>query len=172
LRILLPEKEGGSDLKDKTVLKIAVGVSFLLIPTLFRKPSAKFWIAQLFLNGVSNYALNIFLTKKRFIKYPIRFAPKDTQTQLVYDCLICPYISVWLSQYTRDASLVKISGASVLFALPQMLLEYWALRKTDLIKYGKNWSLPMTFLAILVAKLLGRSYSAISYKLIQKLGRT
>jgi hypothetical protein len=156
------------ELKDRTVLKVAVGASVVLIPTLFRKPSATFWAMQMLVNGLSNYTIDVALTKQKFIEYPVRFAPKDTKTQLVYDCLICPYISVWLSQYTRKASLGKIFGASVLFAIPQMLLEYWALKKTDLIRYGNNWSLVRTFFAILLAKLLGRSYSAISYKLMHR----
>jgi hypothetical protein len=154
--------------KDKAVLTIAIGASIASIPTLYRKPSAKFWVAQLLINGMSNIAIDTFLTKKKYIKYPVRFAPKAFKVQLIYDCLICPYISVWLCQTTMRASLKKIVGMTLLFAIPQLLLEHLALKTTNLIKYGNNWTLSRTFFAILFAKILARVYSALSFKLIQQ----
>ncbi|TVY09084.1 CBO0543 family protein [Paenibacillus cremeus] len=152
-------------MKEKTILKIATGISVLLIPTLFRKPSVKYWSSLFLLSGVINHSINRYLTKKRYITYPKRFAPKVFKIELVYDYLICPYISIWFCQATYKANVKKIFGTSFLFALPQMLLELWALKKTKLIRYHNHWTLLHTFVAILSVKLLSRGILGISKKM-------
>lgn len=152
-------------MKEKKILWIATGISLLLIPTLNKKPSIKYWSLLFLLFGFINHGLDQFLVSRKYITYPIRFAPKLFKIQLIYDYFICPYISIWLCQTTYKSKLRSIIGVSFLFTIPQMLLELWALKKTKLIKYNNNWTLKHTFVAILLVKLLARGILELVKKL-------
>ncbi len=135
-------------MKEKKILWMSAGISLLLIPTLNHKPSMKFWSGLFLLSGLINHGIDQFLVAKRYLSYPIRFAPKIFKVQMIYDYLICPYISIWFCQATYHAKIKKIFGMSFFFAVPQMLLELWALKKTKLIRYHNSWTLIHTFVAI------------------------
>lgn len=135
---------------------IVTGILFgvFSFPTLFRKPTSKVWIPFYLINCAINYILDKILIEQKVIEYPVRFLPKVFNINFVYDFLVCPFLTIRFCQSVYHASLKGIMGKLLLFGIPQGLYEILLERKTNTIKFKKNWSWYHSLILVFVLKLI------------------
>lgn len=150
-------------MKRENEMKLLYGsilIGLLLSPTILRKDRLKFWSALYLMNAVSNHLIDRALIKFNFLKYPVRIFPKLFKVNVVYDYFICPYFSVWFSQATQKTGLLKTLVRLAIITSPQIALEIWAERKTNLLHF-RNWTFLRTATAIVSVKLVSKLYEKI-----------
>ncbi|MRH41312.1 hypothetical protein GH741_01325 [Aquibacillus halophilus] len=140
----------------KKIIRLAIILSVLFTPTLFRHPSAKLWIPFFLLNGFVNHCFNKILVTTNKVKYPIRFKPKIFKINFVYDYLICPYLSVWYCQSTYNDNFSGILKKAVYWGFPQTIYEIWLERKTKALKFQKGWRWFHSLFLVFIVKFLSR----------------
>jgi hypothetical protein len=150
------KKRGAFCLKERQILKFSLILGLFFLPILFRKPSFKIWSTIYLTNGIVSHLTDRALVAQKKLSYPVRLVPKLTKNSLVYDYIICPLISVAYCQATNHSKPLGILGKGILFALPQVAIEYLAERKTKLIRYKNGWTVLHSYIGILVVKLTFR----------------
>ncbi len=112
-------------MKERIILIAGIIFGLVSIPTLFKKPSVKLWLPLFIVDGLVNYAFDKTLVKTKQLKYPVRFLPRKFQINVVYDFLVCPFLSLWYCQSTYNSKLPGIIGKLMLFGIPQSVYEIW-----------------------------------------------
>ena len=154
---------------ERIVLRGAMILGVLFIPTLVRKPTAKLWFPFFLFNGILNLLIDSFLVGKKYLKYPKRLASKQFKTNIVYDLLICPYLSVWYCQSSYHSKFPGIIGKLLLFGIPQSTYEIWAARKTDLLKFNRlKWTWVHSLFAVFGVKITIRALLEIPKRVMFK----
>ncbi|MDA8333732.1 MAG: hypothetical protein M0Z41_01895 [Peptococcaceae bacterium] len=148
-------------MNERTILRNTLFLGLAVLPLLLRKPPVKMWSLMYVANGVSSDIINRFLVKSGRLEYPVRLAPKLFANSVLYDYVICPLISVIYCQttYNTKPGIIILLGA--LFAIPQIVIEYLAERKTKLIKYKNGWTWVHSYLGIVAVKLAMRAFIEI-----------
>lgn len=152
-------------MSDRKILWLFLIVSLLLLPTMFRKPSIKNWVIAFLLNAFSNAFVAVYLAGKNFLVYPTRIMPSVFISNIVYDYLICPLISAWFCQATKNSKVPTIFLLGVVFTFPQILIELFMLHKTNLLKYKNGWTWKHSFIGIYLTKLFVRTSVSLIHKL-------
>jgi len=142
---------------EKFILKFGIAFGILAFPTLFKKPNTKIWISLFLLNGLNNFLFDLVLVKTKKIKYPVRLLPKIFKVNIVYDLLVCPYLSVWFCQSTYNSNLKDILKKLTIFSLPQAIYEVLLESKTNSLKFKNNWSWWYSLYLVFIVKILSRS---------------
>lgn len=150
------KKGGAFYLKERQILKFSLILGLFFLPILFRKPSSKLWSTIYVTNGIFSHLTDRALVAQKKLSYPVRLVPKLTKNSLVYDYIICPLISVAYCQATNHSKPLGILGKGILFALPQVAIEYLAEKKTKLIRYKNGWTVLHSYIGILFVKLIFR----------------
>jgi hypothetical protein len=109
--------------------------------------------------------LDEILVKSKRIKYPVRFMPKVFDINVVYDYLICPYLSVWFCQSTYNDKFPTIVKKLLLFGLPQSSYEILLEQKTRSLEFknGYRWYHSL-FLVFFVKALARGTFELIKHK--------
>ena len=141
---------------EKWLIVIGIIFGFVSFITLFKKPSYKIWLPLYILNCVVNYLFDKTLVITGQVKYPIRFWPNFTRINVVYDYLVCPYLSIWFCQSTYNDKLPNIIKKLLLFSAPQAIYEIILERKTDALKFLSDWKWMYSFLLVFVVKIISR----------------
>jgi hypothetical protein len=149
---------------EKKILKLLWILGLILFPaTLFKHPIKERWIVFL-LNGVLNQFLDNYLVSTKRIKYPIRIknAHKFTKGSILYDTLLCPLVTVWYHQATKQPKHIgEFIFKSIIFVLPQISIEIILEKYTKLINYKNGWKWFHSFGAIMLIKLFVRGFIEI-----------
>ncbi|MBB6452685.1 hypothetical protein HNQ94_001131 [Salirhabdus euzebyi] len=143
-------------MKSNVIVKLGIVFGILSFPTLFRKPSGKLWVPFFLLNGAINHVFDKILVTRKKVKYPVRFLPNIFKINVVYDYLVCPYLSVWFCQSTYHSKLPGIITKLILFGLPQGAYEIWLERKTKTLQFRKNWRWMYSLFLVFIVKILSR----------------
>ncbi|MBM7573326.1 CBO0543 family protein [Aquibacillus albus] len=141
---------------ERLIIKFGIVFGVLAFPTLFRKPSAKIWIPLYLCNCIVNYLFDMALVKTKKVMYPIRFLPKIFKINVVYDFLVCPFLSVWYCQSTYNSKLSGLIIKLLVFGIPQAIYEVFLERKTDALKFKGNWRWFHSFFLVFVVKIISR----------------
>lgn len=144
-------------MKDRRLLHISLVAGIGLLPILLRKPGPKKWAVIHASNAVASHLMDDYLVKTKQLEYPVRLFPRVFNIELVYDYLICPLLSILYCQSSYNASLANTAVQGVLFAIPQVAIEYAAERKTKLIKYRNGWTWVHSFVGIVATKYVFRA---------------
>ncbi|GAE25598.1 hypothetical protein JCM9140_1601 [Halalkalibacter wakoensis JCM 9140] len=142
------------------------GVVFGLVSsfTLFKRPSSKLWISLYLSNCLFNYLFDKSLVETKQIEYPVRFKPKIFKINVIYDFLVCPFLSVWYCQSTYHSKWSGIIGKLILFSIPQAIYEVLLERKTDALKFKGKWKWLYSFYLVFLVKIISRSIFAFMKK--------
>jgi hypothetical protein len=139
------------------------------IPTLFKKPSIKLWLPLYLINCIINYLFNKYLVESNKLKYPKKLISKKiTNINVSYDIFVCPFLSVWFCQSTYKSNIRDFLVKLFIFALPQGVYEIVLERKTDTLKFKKNWKWFHSIFLVFIVKLLSRGVLELLKKLIYK----
>lgn len=124
---------------DLLFLRFTTSLTFVfLIIILFRKPPIKDWVIVYLYNAVTNGIIDNFVTSYKIVKYPVRFFPKIFKTHILFDFLIYPTFTIHYNQITEKDKPFAIFYKLLYFTVPMFFIEYWAVRKTNLIKWEKG----------------------------------
>lgn len=142
---------------EKSFLRVVFIINLIaVIPIIMRKPPIKDWVLVYLFNAVTNCFIDNYLTERGTVKYPIRFLPKRFKTHILFDFLIYPTLTVLYNQITMKDKLFSVIIKTFYFTIPMFFIEFWAVRKTDLIKWNKGWKWYHTFISITIKSLMTR----------------
>ncbi|MRG86987.1 CBO0543 family protein [Salinibacillus xinjiangensis] len=124
-------------------------------PTLLKK-SSPIWLPLYFINCIVNFIFDKILVETKQVKYPVRFLPKLFKINIVYDFLVCPYLSVWYCKSTYNSRLSGLIGKLFLFGIPQAVYEIILERKTKTLKFIGRWKWFYSAFLVVIVKLISR----------------
>ena len=137
----------------------------LLVPILFRKPPIKDWLLVYLFNAFTNSIIDHFLTSHNIVTYPVRFLRKTTKIHVLFDLLLYPTFTVLYNQMTEKDKPLSTFYKLVSLVIPLFFIEFWAVRRTDLIKWKKGWNWYYTLGSIILKSLVTRSLIEIVRKI-------
>jgi len=150
---------------QKKLLRIVLGVGLLLIPFAFKREKLKDWLLIFFLKGYISSFLDQIIVKKKHVSYPVRFMSKYFDLSILFDYLLFPILCVFYNQTSEKSNLHSIFLQSFIYSTPMTALEVILEKKTNLIRYNKNWNWLITYSTLVVTFLFVRGFIAIIRKL-------
>ena len=112
----------------------------------------------IYIYNATNGLVDKVLTTYNIVEYPSRFFSKFFRTHILFDYLIYPTFTVLYNQMTMKDKPFAIVYKLVLITLPAFLVELWAVKKTNLIKWNKGWKWYHTFGGVVIKSLMTRSF--------------
>lgn len=149
---------------QKKLLRIILGVGLLLIPFAFKREKLKDWLLIFFLKGYISSFLDQIIVKKKRISYPVRFMSKYFDSSLLFDYLLFPLLCVFYNRTSEKSNLHSIFLQSFIYTTPITVLEVILEKKTNLIRYKKNWNWLITYSTLVVTFLFVRGFIVIIRK--------
>ena len=149
---------------QKKLLRIILGVGLLLIPFAFKREKLKDWLLIFFLKGYIASFLDQIIVKKKRISYPVRFMSKYFDSSLLFDYLLFPLLCVFYNRTSEKSNLHSIFLQSFIYTTPITVLEVILEKKTNLIRYKKNWNWLITYSTLVVTFLFVRGFIVIIRK--------
>jgi hypothetical protein len=149
---------------QKKLLRIILGVGLLLIPFAFKREKLKDWLLIFFLKGYIASFLDQIIVKKKRISYPVRFMSKYFDSSLLFDYLLFPLLCVFYNRTSEKSNLHSIFLQSLIYTTPMTVLEVILEKKTNLIRYKKNWNWLITYSTLVVTFLFVRGFIVIIRK--------
>ena len=149
---------------QKKLLRIILGVGLLLIPFAFKREKLKDWLLIFFLKGYISSFLDQIIVKKKHVAYPVRFMSKYFDLSILFDYLLFPLLCVFYNRTSEKSNLHSIFLQSFIYSTPMTVLEVILEKKTNLIRYNKNWNWLITYSTLVVTFLFVRGFIAIIRK--------
>ncbi|MEN3779170.1 CBO0543 family protein [Priestia megaterium] len=75
---------------------------------------------------------------------------------VLFDFLLYPTVSVIINKLTKNDKPLVIIYKIILFIFPMFLIELWAEKKTNLIRWRRPWKWYHTLLSLTVKSVLNR----------------
>ncbi|MGM0903878.1 MAG: CBO0543 family protein [Bacillota bacterium] len=141
---------------ERFILKFGMTFGILSFPTLFKKPSGKIWFILYLINCLVNWIFDKILVETKQVTYPVRFLPKIFKINVIYDFLVCPYLSVWYCQSTNKSNIKEAIGKLFLYGLPQAAYEIILERKTNALLFIGKWRWFYSLFLVFVVKIISR----------------
>ncbi|WP_058002279.1 CBO0543 family protein [Heyndrickxia sp. FSL K6-6286] len=129
---------------EKRLLHLLFTLCMLCLPFLFRGSKMRENLVVFFSKGVIATLIDAYVVGTKRIEYPVRPFPKIFKTNIVYDILFFPLLSVIWVKLSYNDSFGKILLKSLLFSVP-MSLGQWYLEKYSKLFKWKKWSPLHTF---------------------------
>ncbi len=127
------------------------GLFFLCIlffPLALKTSKYKEMLIVFFSKGVLSILLDTYVVNTNRVKYPIRPFPKIFSTNILYDLLFFPLLSIlWVRHSYHDDTLSKIVLKSLTYSVPMSILQWFMEKNTKLFEW-KNWSIFHTFASV------------------------
>jgi hypothetical protein len=159
---------GGKKNEKKFLFGLLI-FSIGILPVLFKRPPKKDWLLVYTFNAISNIILDKWVTMN-FISYPTRLLPKIFKIHILYDALLYPMVTVIYNQLTSKDKPIAIVYKLLFFSVPLTILEFWAERKTGLIKWSNGWRWYHTFLSVSLKSLITRGVVSIFRRFMREEG--
>jgi len=131
---------------EKILLRMLTAGCVATVPFLFRgKRRENFLI--FFAKGVLATLVDAYVVGTKKISYPVRPFPKIFKTNIIYDVLFFPLLSVlWVKMTERD-HLGKKLLKSLVFSVPMSFGQWYFEKNSKLFKW-KKWSPLHTFASV------------------------
>jgi hypothetical protein len=132
---------------ERLILRMLFVSCMASLPFVFKRKNVFMSLIVFFAKGVLATAVDSIFIKSKRIAYPIRPFPKYFETNILFDLLFFPILSViWvrLSYNTKPLITILISlCASIPMSITQWILE----KKTKLFQWN-DWTIVHTFLSL------------------------
>ncbi|SFE96706.1 CBO0543 family protein [Alteribacillus iranensis] len=132
-------------MNDRSILRFITVISLSGLALLFKKGSVKDWFLVFLFKSLLSTFLDIPVTEKRLVKYPVRYFPKYFKTNIVFDYILFPLTCVIYSQITYKWKPIQAILGVFLLSVPMTVAEEILNKKTNLIQYGKKWNWTNSF---------------------------
>ncbi|MBU9722401.1 MULTISPECIES: CBO0543 family protein [Bacillaceae] len=154
--------------KEKTIITGSwIGTSLLLY--LF-VPKGKFRNAQIpfLFTQFLTWLLGLLVTEKKLIRYPVRIFKYASKNSFSFEYFILPALTAMFNMRYPQSKGVLVKGLYYfVFTGSISALEYYALKRTDLIKYNK-WKWSWSFISLWITFFLSRKYYVWFFKYAKK----
>lgn len=133
---------------EKILLRILFASSLAAAPFVLKRNNLLMYLTVFFAKCVLSSSLDSFFIRKGKISYPVRPLAKVFDTNILYDLLFYPLLSVIWVRWSYQSKPFELFTRSLLFSVPMSLLQWFLERKTDLFRWKKSWSVLHTFASI------------------------
>ncbi|WP_408010240.1 CBO0543 family protein [Pseudalkalibacillus sp. A8] len=132
---------------ERLMLRVLFALCITSLPFLFRKPNLKTWIIVFFSKGVLSTLVDNYVVNTGRVKYPVRVFPNIFKTNILYDLLFFPLLSIIWVQITYNAKPLTILLRSLYFSIPMSIMQ-WLLEKFTRLFKWRNWTALHTFISV------------------------
>ncbi len=132
---------------EKKLLKLLLALCTGSIPFLFKGPKMRENLLIFFAKGVIATLIDAYVVGKQKLEYPIRPFPKIFKTNIIYDMLFFPLLSVIWVKISYNDHFGKILLKSLIFSIPMSIGQWFMEKNTGLFKW-KKWSALHTFASV------------------------
>jgi hypothetical protein len=147
-------------LMEKKLLNALLAVCIVSLPFLFKGSKMRENLVIFFSKGVLSTLIDAYVVGKKRVEYPVRPFPKIFKTNIIYDLLFFPLLSViWVKQSYND-NVGKILLKSLTWSIPMSIGQWYFEKNTKLFKW-KKWSPFHTFGSVSFTLLTIRGFVAL-----------
>jgi hypothetical protein len=132
---------------EKKLLNFLLAVCIASFPFLFKGPKMRENLLIFFSKGVIATLIDAYVVGKQKLEYPVRPFPKIFKTNIIYDMLFFPILSVIWVKISYNDNFGKIFLKSLIFSVPMAVGQWFMEKKTGLFKWRK-WSTFHTFASL------------------------
>jgi hypothetical protein len=152
---------------EKKLLNLVLAMSMVSLPFLFRGSKMRENLVIFFSKGVLATLVDAYVVGSKKIAYPVRPFPKIFNTNILYDMLFFPILSVIWVRMSYNDSFGKILLKSLIFSVP-MSIGQWYLEKNSKLFKWKKWTPLHTFGSVSFTLFTIRSFVGL-IKILDKL---
>lgn len=131
---------------ERFLLRILTVACIASIPFVFKRKNLLMHLTVFFTKGVLATCIDSYCIKTKRLKYPVRPYPKIFDTNILYDLLMFPLLSVVWVRWTYNANLKTTLLRSLWFSVPMAIAQLIMEKTTNLFKW-KSWSIWHTFVS-------------------------
>ncbi|MFE4028299.1 CBO0543 family protein [Priestia sp. YIM B13551] len=153
---------------ERTLLKGLTVLCTVLFPFVVKKPKFKEMLIVFFAKGILATLIDAYAVNTNRIKYPVRPYPRIFSTNILYDLLFFPLLSmIWVRQSYED-KLPAILLKSLVWSVPMSISQWYLERNSNLFKW-KKWTIFHTFASVSFTLLTIRGLAGLVKKADEKL---
>ncbi|MBT2661962.1 CBO0543 family protein [Bacillus sp. ISL-45] len=132
---------------EKKLLRLLVSLCFISLPFLFKGKKMRENLVIFFSKGVLATLVDAYVVGTKRVEYPVRPFPKVFRTNILYDILFFPILSVIWVRISYNDNLLRILLKSLIFSIPMSYGQWFMEKNTKLFKWNK-WSPFHTFVSV------------------------
>jgi hypothetical protein len=129
---------------EKKLLNLLNLLCIVSLPFLFKGSKVRENLLIFFAKGVIATLIDAYVVGKKQVEYPVRPFPKIFQTNIIYDVLFFPILSVIWVKITYNDNFCKQLLKSLIFSVPMSFGQWYFEKNSRLFKW-KKWSPLHTF---------------------------
>ncbi|URT68912.1 hypothetical protein NAF01_13895 [Cytobacillus firmus] len=129
---------------EKKLLNLLLGLCICSVPFLFRGKKMRETLVIFFSKGVLATLIDAYVVGTKRVEYPVRPFSRIFKTNLIYDILFFPLLSVIWVKISYNDNLRDIFLKSLIFSVPMSIAQWYFEKNTRLFKW-RNWSIFHTF---------------------------
>ncbi|MGM0924067.1 MAG: CBO0543 family protein [Bacillota bacterium] len=129
---------------EKKLLNLLTTLCIVSLPFLFKGSKMRENLVIFFSKGVIATLIDAYVVGTKKIEYPVRPFPKIFKTNIIYDVLFFPILSVIWVKMSYNDPLGKILMKSFIFSVPMSIGQWYFEKNSRLFKW-KKWSPLHTF---------------------------
>lgn len=137
-------------------LYVTAIIGLFLLPFAIYKRSFKDWLIVYLVSCIGNYFSDRMLVSKGCLKYKVRPFKNKLAIHLPFDFIQYPLLLLYFNQWTLNSKPAGIIGKAILVIIPQILIETFAEKKTELITWRKGWTWGHSFVSMFIKFMLCR----------------
>jgi hypothetical protein len=150
---------------ERLILRMLFLSCLASIPFVFKRKNLMMHLLIFFAKGVLLTSFDSIFIKRKKIAYPIRPFAKVFDTNILFDLLFFPLLSVIWVRSTYNTKPIVTVLRSLWFSVPMSILQYFIEKKTKLFKWN-DWTILDTFLSINFTLFLTRGCVGLLRKVI------
>jgi hypothetical protein len=129
---------------EKRLLNLLTALCIASFPFLFKGTKMRENLVVFFSKGVIATLIDAYVVGTKKIEYPVRPFPKIFKTNIIYDMLFFPILSVIWVKLSYNDNLGKILLKSLIFSVPMSIGQWYFEKNSGLFKW-KKWTPFHTF---------------------------
>ena len=132
---------------EKKLLNLLLAVCIVSFPFLFKGSKMRENLVIFFSKGILSTLIDAYVVGTNRLEYPVRPLPKIFKTNILYDMLFFPILSVIWVKISYNDKIGKMLLKSLIFSVP-MAIGQWILEKNTRLFKWKKWSPFHTFSSV------------------------
>jgi hypothetical protein len=129
---------------EKKLLNLLTALCIASLPFLFKGSKMRENLVIFFSKGVIATLIDAYVVGTKRLEYPVRPFPNIFKTNIIYDILFFPLLSVVWVKMSYNDKLSKIILKSLLFSIPMSIGQWYFEKNSRLFKW-KKWTPIHTF---------------------------
>ncbi|RBP88725.1 hypothetical protein DFO70_11349 [Cytobacillus firmus] len=128
-------------------MNLLLGLCIFSVPFLFKGKKMRETLVIFFSKGVLATLVDAYVVGTKRVEYPVRPFSRIFKTNLIYDILFFPLLSVIWVKISYHDKLRNIFLKSLIFSVPMSIAQWYFEKNTRLFKWRK-WSIFHTFSSV------------------------